>query len=530
MNQQADARTRTPRRRALPRRWVVLLAAWAALFVICTAWALATPVSGSPDESSHIVKAAATARGMLHGTPFSPGVESFILPGDVGDTDGELTCFAFRPDLSAACAPSLSSRSAEPVEALSGVGSYNPLYYALVGWPSLFISGLPMVIAMRLMSALLSSFFLAVIISSAAQLTRLRAVVIAAVAVAFTPMVCYLGGVVNPNGLEIATVGAITALGWLLASRQPDVSRREITVLLVLAIVLAANLRATSPIFILVALVPALIALGWSGTREFFSKRFTLIAAGIALLAVIAGATWSLLIGLKAGFIPSSEAQRDGVIRAFVNTLDRSEMYFRQLVGDFGWLDTGLSPWFYPLWAALVGVVVILALGVARRRMLVALAIPVLAYLLGPAILQAPTVATYGYIWQGRYSLPLLLSLVVAAGFLLARTLPRSAVQPTRRLGTAAWALAVVLGTTAFYSALRRFVTGTVASGSAMFTGEGWAPPLPWPVLVAVFVVGSAALAALAIRLIRSGNEPAGSGGVALGGPGRETATEIVGG
>src|ERR1039458_7331411 len=39
------------------------------LFVLCTAWCLATPLGGAPDEPAQIVKAAATVRGEIIGQP-----------------------------------------------------------------------------------------------------------------------------------------------------------------------------------------------------------------------------------------------------------------------------------------------------------------------------------------------------------------------------------------------------------------------------------------------------------------------------
>ncbi len=84
------------------------------------------------------------------------------------------------------------------------VGRYPPLYYAIVGIPSLAwptdVGGY----LMRLVSGLLSSLFLGLALALAAVWSRLRLLVLAVV-VAATPMVFIWGSVVNPSGLEVAT-------------------------------------------------------------------------------------------------------------------------------------------------------------------------------------------------------------------------------------------------------------------------------------------------------------------------------------
>ena len=54
-----------------PRR--VWLTAFLAFFALSAAWSLATPLTAAPDESFHMVKAAATVRGQLHGSPTGRG-------------------------------------------------------------------------------------------------------------------------------------------------------------------------------------------------------------------------------------------------------------------------------------------------------------------------------------------------------------------------------------------------------------------------------------------------------------------------
>ena len=72
-----------------PRR--VWLTAFLAFFALSAAWALATPLTAAPDEPFHMVKAAATVRGQLHGSPGARpgrGLVSVDRAGDRGDRGG----------------------------------------------------------------------------------------------------------------------------------------------------------------------------------------------------------------------------------------------------------------------------------------------------------------------------------------------------------------------------------------------------------------------------------------------------------
>lgn len=87
--------------------WGFLAVAFAAFLASGSGWALATPISGGSDESGYIMKAVASARGMWTGVPMvEQGIEQF--PANIADVGGARTCFAFRAEESAACAPSLS--------------------------------------------------------------------------------------------------------------------------------------------------------------------------------------------------------------------------------------------------------------------------------------------------------------------------------------------------------------------------------------------------------------------------------------
>ncbi|HUY65003.1 MAG TPA: DUF2142 domain-containing protein [Acidimicrobiales bacterium] len=142
--------------RRRPRWWTTL----AVLFAMTAAWSLATALMASPDEPAHTIKAAAVARGQFFGTPApptagGPSPDVAVRVPDVFAAAVELPgCYAFHPDVDASCAPAL-----HPVTAVVTVdtpaGRYEPLYYFVVGLPSLFLSSASGIRLMRLVGGLL---------------------------------------------------------------------------------------------------------------------------------------------------------------------------------------------------------------------------------------------------------------------------------------------------------------------------------------------------------------------------------------
>ncbi|HZJ25706.1 MAG TPA: DUF2142 domain-containing protein [Acidimicrobiia bacterium] len=113
-------------------------------------------------------------------------------------------CFIAHPNVTPYCV-------VEPVVAPSGsfliyMGAYSPWYFLIEGVPTLALSGKPVVYLMRFMSAAMCAALIASALVSAQRLGRWAVV---GTMFALTPMVFYLGGAVNPNGVEITSAIAI---------------------------------------------------------------------------------------------------------------------------------------------------------------------------------------------------------------------------------------------------------------------------------------------------------------------------------
>jgi hypothetical protein len=371
------------------------------------------------------------------------------------------------------------------------------VYYLLVGWPSLFLSGEIAIYAMRAASALLSSFLIAAAFAAVNQIRGGRRLALTALVVGLTPMVFFLGGVVNPNGAEIAGVMAFAALLWLAINRPDLPHRTEIVVFVGSTAALVANLRTTSPLFLVLAAIPVLIASGWPATRAFFRRAAVLrVIAGTAVIASF-GVAWTLLIGLHSGFIPSSGTERDGFVTAFVTTLENTVKYGREMIAVFGWLDTQMPDFIYMIWTFLIGLALIGAFATIRRGKLLALALASVTFFFLPAILQAPTAAEFGYIWQGRYTLPLFVLMVVIAGLAAAATMGENGAPVQRRLLVLVMGIAGFAHLVSFFVALKRYVVGTDGGHLAMIIDPDWNPPGTWPFILPLHIIALAGLAAV---------------------------------
>lgn len=115
---------------------------WVISFVVMSSlmgsWAIASPLFSSPDEPAHVVKAAGAARGQFLGNRIAgqPLLRTFRVPALFAASHAVPACYAFKADVSADCAADFSG-SRRPGDVITHVGNYPPLYYVLVGLPSL---------------------------------------------------------------------------------------------------------------------------------------------------------------------------------------------------------------------------------------------------------------------------------------------------------------------------------------------------------------------------------------------------------
>ncbi len=496
----APAATQAPRRRSIPLK--PFFVAWAVLFALTTAWVFATPPSASPDEPAHIVRAASVVRGELVGTP-SPAGHIVTVPRYIAESHA-VTCFAFNPTVTANCAYTPSADPWESVEAPTTAGLYNPLYYAVVGLPSLVFHDASGIYAMRILSGLLTTLFAALAFAIVATM-RNRRVPLLAFAVAVTPMLLFLGGSVNPSALE-ATATLAVFCGMLAITLSPDASRLTGRAVVVMAgAVVAVNARGLSPLWVALALVvPLLLLADRDALVALLKRRAVIVLIAVVAAGTIAAGLWTVGTNSLANAIEHPDQALSfpgigasplvGFQKVFIGTVG----YSQGLVGLFGWLDTPAPDVVLYLWGLAIGAIVVGAVVVLRRRRLLVAWLLVAAFLLCPALVQAAYIHGGGMIWQGRYNLPLFLCLIVGLAALLGETAFVRAPYAWRRIAVIVAVGAAGAQFWAFESTLRRYAVGSNGSMRTYLFGQSaWTPPggtWLWLALFAVLLVLAAAL------------------------------------
>jgi hypothetical protein len=481
-----NALTRTPRR--------IFLGAFAVFFVLSAAWSLATPLGGSPDDPAHMIKAAATARGEINGVRGyveAAGLQparyynvpaayaQFTVPG------AALHCYAFHPNVPASCGHSdfgVTGTVSLPTTA----GQYNPIYYAAVGWPSLFAPGTTGMYLMRLMSALLCSLMLAAAVRLAAQWRR-PAFPLLGVACAATPMVLFLNGMVTPNAPEASSaVLTWTAALSITMDPRPELLKRRLA-LLVVGLAVLANARPLGAEWIAAILVVALFVKRRGALTGFLHSRAVWAAAAVAAVTGLFGVGWSETHGDDAK-VPYQPAYAFGP--AAHHAFDQTWGYIQGIVGDFGWLDTPSPPATYYPWLGVIIIMMIAAWACGRLRD----GIAVLALLVGviviPILAQGVEAKHLGYIWQGRYLLAFAVGLPILTGSIISQREIRIPATLQRRSVVAAFVLLAFANFAAYFHTMRRF---TVGLGKALvFTHVHWEPPGTWLLLLLLYAVALA--------------------------------------
>lgn len=486
-------------------RWRFFIVVWALLSIVAAVWAIGMPLTTGPDEPSHFVKAAAVVRGEFGGIPSRDGTVVQV-PAYVAYTPGE-TCTAYNPEQTANCGPTVPEPSGLIMDGTTTAGAYNPVYYALVGWPTLIFTDQSGLYAMRIVSGILASAFLALGLMMLRTWQR-RVFPLIAALVALTPMVLYINGVINPSSLEIAgTFAAFIAMLSIIVDPRPRLVTERMLILSVSA-ALACSTRSISPLWIALLLLIPLVLLSRQALVALLRRRAVWVGISVVAVAAAFSLAWTVLSASLTLANPQDVGPTtyDNVGASpafgFVKMIMLSVNLGQQMIGILGWFDTLLPFPVYFIFSALIGTLGIAAAVLLRgRRAVMALAL-LIALIIGPAVVQAVYITGGGFIWQGRYTLPLLVCTVVGVAALISETWTKLEPRLVRRLSILVgffWAASQVLS---YLQALRRYSVGASGSFTAIFTAPEWSPPLGSIMLMITAVAAIGLLAFTTLRRI----------------------------
>lgn len=489
----------------------ILLASFVVLMGLSSAWAIVQPIGTVPDEPAHIIKAVGVAHGQPYGVPFTDSTGriqgTFEIPVKYASAPWQLGCNAFQPSTNVSvCTLSEFDNPSELAQGVSAAAFYNPVYYAMVGWPSLLTDGISGMYGMRLASAFLCSLFLALSVWILSFLRR-PAVPMVALMGAVTPALLFYAGGVNPQAAEVAVLSTFTAA--LFVSLQLRVRAGAFWALAAVMVVsgaLAAQMRNLSWVWLGVIVIVALIAYGWRQFLALLRKPAMIAAVVVVLLAVAANLAIVYAFNTLNGGAPLAGAGHtfaDG----FITMVYRAPEFFASMVSALGWNDY-TDHWSLYIVVSLSVILVALALMSSRnRKMKVAVLASLASLWLFPALIQGYFVTSGGYIWQGRYSLPLYFLVIITAAFVVADEVPSWTRRTSVRVASSAIVALALAQWTAFSTTVFRQYLGIGSRPTQLFFPSdpsiAQAPVfgnLGWIVIVLVVSLAWGAVLALFVR------------------------------
>jgi hypothetical protein len=490
------------------RRWITFIVAFPVLFVLMLTWAIATPPMASPDEPAHAMRAAAAGLGQPDGIPTTKlGPMRLEVPRYFAEAEEHISCF--RRDILST--PACVNPVDDPLAIVVGesTAGMNPSpFYVAAGWPAALFDGARALYAMRAMVALICSALLALAFTALRQLPRSRWAQ-AGLVVGITPMTLFLGGVVNPNGVEACA--AVAMFAWLvLTVREPSGSRLILTERTAIVTASALVLISTRSVSLIWLLMIAAIGFTFS-RREVVARlvRAPILWIGVAIIGVasVAGLlfyTRPQEVRLTYTPIGAGSTWSDG----FLTTLDRTLEFGQGWIGQFGWLDTPAPVFTTVVWICAAGALILAGFVLSNRVVRVAMLALALVMVFLPAFTQAALVAEVGYVWQGRYTLALFILLVVLAGIGLDDVGEfRDLSHRIRRFITIGAVILATAHLAAFVWTLKRYVVSLAWDKTwvDMFVSPTWQPPGGWILLSAVYAVAIAVGAIVVSRSLRTG-------------------------
>jgi hypothetical protein len=483
------------RRGNVSLRWAFAGLAYALLLL---GWVFASPLGATPDESAHLVRAAAAALGEWQGQPSTsyrsgPGgsaaqatllnqqAQTYTIPASLVPP---AACFAGRPNQDASCVYGQTPASGSgTVQAATYETTAPPGVYALAG-AAMFVVP-PQLLAPGYAARLALALLCALLLAGAAWAAAARGSLwpLAGVALAATPMVLFLGATVGAAGVA-ASAAVCFATSLLAFWLGPP--RRGLSFLIgvsgaVLGLASAGGALALA--VIIVAVLPLVQV-----------RRLAAAGPLLGSILVVAGLIGGLSLAVQDRPLPAAHLDLAGATASVAGSLPD---LLRQAVGVFGWSEVTLPGVAYLLWLGLtvVGVSAALLLGRWRDRLTLVLAA-------GGALAMAVfavafVLAPVGWVVSGAFLLPVLAVLPVGAGFVL-----QAVRLPARADALLAGLVVVAVQLLSLAENGRRYAVGRQGTFDLVDAAR-WAPPGGWMPWLAIAVAGGLLLLLALLPLSR---------------------------
>jgi hypothetical protein len=374
-----------------PDRKLVLF--FFAIFLILSAWAMATPLLGGPDEPQHMVKAQALVRGDFDNPFEGPGIPA-----------GAQNCYAGQRTVTADCADLPWSEDTNNVE--TATENYPPVYHALIGPITLVTEGKWRGYGMRFVSILACSVLITFGLRTLLRL-RSHSVVVVGALFALTPMMIHLMSTVSPSALAVACSFLLGAT--LLGVRSTATIGRSLIHQLGFATNLLLLLRRDSLLWVAVIGLFGLLFIPWPQVRAVATDKSMFLWVPITAISLL------LQVFLWGGesstnFIQSGKEQSDVFAHGTWLGLANLNDYVSQTVGKFGWLDVELPGQLYTLLYFALGGFIFLGLVSGARRLAISIGVGIAMWVCAAAVIGY---LRYPY-FQGRYAIGFIVCVLLA--------------------------------------------------------------------------------------------------------------------
>lgn len=321
------------------------------------------------------------------------------------------TCLALREGLIPEFCSPRRVNSDGTVEIRSNVALYNPLYYAAVGAPLKLLDGEAGAWAVRALGAFLSALMIAwawALVACRPRRTRWPEV---AFLVALTPAITFATSVAAPNGMSYAA--GLLLWAALLSVRADAGTATAPAACAVGACVVVLN-HTTGIIWVGAAVLTMLCLIGWRGIHDILRVRLHawIASVGCVMAAMTFTVAWTVL------FSPGSPTSQEPLVAETksIPMAAHAVLWIFQTIGVMPNRFDMLWPVVYALW--LVPLVLLLGrggmVGIKRERFAGAVALGISVLI--PVVATWATYEALGVAWQGRYELPLLVGILMAAG------------------------------------------------------------------------------------------------------------------
>ncbi len=464
--------------------------------LLSAAWLFSTPPDAAPDETVQYLRALGISKGQLLGPrePLRPSAVANLADG--GSRAAEQTWIDH--DRRGVVVPAALSPPGEPCVGrrdangacieVSYTGDYYPTAYVLpaVGisaahsWQTaLFLS------RVGSLAQVLLFLVLALILTGPRPGWRLVGLLAAT-----TPMVLFIGSMMNPDGLVIAANLAFVA-GLLRLRRDPAGFPGWAWVSLVASGAVTVLAWQLGPLFVAVDLAVWAALMGGGGLRTLYSIRRRQVFCGAA--AMIGAAALFVAYGRAAGVLHSSVT--------FASPLSAVHGGLRQLgpaligaVGEFGRQDVALPGAMVRGWWVAVIALFAVAIWLGTRRERGVLAVAALLGLAFPVVFFAFSYRLSGFGVEGRYVLPILAVTPMLAGDVIEGARSR-----LDGIGFAGFWRVCVVGFALFQIGAWWVNAHDYARRGLLAEPALWSPPLGWRFWLVVAVIGAAAIAAAGV-------------------------------